>query len=142
MIYMRYVTSAQIKADPFSYAPYLYNPDVPYAEEPMDPADFCNHFVECMGKEAGQCLADSYRILSLTVAMYIFTPAICIADHVQITALTTALKVNVRVAYLDGHEHGKGKDANVDTSPVNFVNFDNGEGDQLEPLTLLYRCVF
>lgn len=112
MMYMRYVTSAQIKSDPFSYAPYLYNPDVPYADEPMDPADFCNHFVECMGKEA---------------------------DHVQITALTTALKVNVRVAYLDGHEHGKGTAADADTSPVNFVNFDNGEGEQLEPVSLLYR---
>ncbi|EKM52617.1 uncharacterized protein PHACADRAFT_261168 [Phanerochaete carnosa HHB-10118-sp] len=112
MIYMRYVTSAQIKVDPFSYAPYLYNPDEPYADEPMNPADFCNHFVECMGKEA---------------------------DHVQITALTTALKVNVRVAYLDGHEHGKGPTADPDTSPINFVSFDNGEGEELEAVTLLYR---
>lgn len=53
MMYMRYVTSAQIKAEPMNYMPYLFNPDQPWLEDPMDPGDFCNLFVDPMGKEAG-----------------------------------------------------------------------------------------
>ena len=65
------------------------------------------------------------------------------ADQVQIIALTTALKANVRVAYLDGHAHpnpDKSAAADPDTSYVNVHQFDNGAGEQLEPVALLYRC--
>ena len=57
MMYMRYVTSAQIKADPEQYTPYLYNPEDPYQEHPMDPMDFCSLYVDPMGKEAGAWLS-------------------------------------------------------------------------------------
>ena len=51
-------------------------------------------------------------------------------DHVQMTALTRVLKINVNVAYLDGHAHQNGG--------VNFVTFDNAIGPE-EPINLLYR---
>lgn len=57
-----------------------------------------------------------------------------IADHVQMTALTRALKMDVNVAYLDGRSpNGK----------VDFVEFRDPDS-QLEnstPITLLYRWV-
>ena len=66
MMYMRYVTSAQIKADPEQYTPYLYNPEDPYQEHPMDPMDFCSLYVDPMGKEAGASLSsESYMLLTL-----------------------------------------------------------------------------
>jgi ubiquitin thioesterase protein OTUB1 len=46
---------------------------------------------------------------------------------VQITALARALRLNVSVAYLDGH-----------ADDVDFVDFANAEGER--PLVLLYRC--
>jgi len=53
-------------------------------------------------------------------------------DHVQMTALTRALKMNVNVAYLDGRSP---------TGKVDFVEFRDPDS-QLEgssPITLLYR---
>ena len=47
-------------------------------------------------------------------------------------ALATALKVNVNVAYLDGHDQ-EGK--------VSFVPFQNAPFTFLEPINLLYRWV-
>ena len=52
------------------------------------------------------------------------------ADHVQVTALSRALKINVSVAYLDGRDQG-GK--------VDFVEFFNAPEAGTEPLALLYR---
>ncbi|RDX43650.1 cysteine proteinase [Lentinus brumalis] len=75
----------------------------PETGEQMDPESFCNNFVEAVGKEA---------------------------DHVQMNALATALKVNVNVAYLDGHDP-QGK--------VSFVPFQNAPFTFLEPVNLLYR---
>ena len=47
-------------------------------------------------------------------------------------ALSIALKVNVNVAYLDGHDpHGQ----------VSFVPFQNAPFTFIEPVNLLYRCV-
>lgn len=54
------------------------------------------------------------------------------ADHVQMTALTRALKLNLNVAYLDGRSP---------TGKVDFVEFRDPDS-QLEnssPITLLYR---
>ena len=54
------------------------------------------------------------------------------ADHVQIAALSRALKVDVKIAYLDGRDQdGSGK--------VDFHTFSFAEDAQ--PLTLLYRYV-
>lgn len=60
------------------------------------------------------------------------------ADHVQVTALARALKVNVRIAYLDGRGSG---------DAVEFVEFQNrADGVETErsgsnEVVLLYRCV-
>jgi len=54
-------------------------------------------------------------------------------DHVQIQAITTLLRLNIKVAYLDG----RGGDG------VDFVNFFNGVGKDesgIRELVLLYRC--
>ena len=51
------------------------------------------------------------------------------------TALTKALKINIRVAYLDGHS----------ATTVNFVDFLNNEegvdSNGAKPAVLLYRYV-
>jgi len=102
VVYLRLVASAQIRNDPEEYAPYLFHPEI---GEPMGTREFCEHFVEAVGKEA---------------------------DHVQMTALTRALKTNVNVAYLDGRSP---------TGKVDFVEFRDPDS-QLEnssPITLLYR---
>lgn len=50
VVYLRLLTSAQIRADPDAYAPFLFHPDI---GEPMEPREFCEAFVEAVGKEAG-----------------------------------------------------------------------------------------
>ncbi|KAL6308845.1 cysteine proteinase [Sparassis latifolia] len=97
--YLRLLTSAQIREDPESYAAFLFHPE---SGESMDVRSFCENFVESVGKEA---------------------------DHVQITALSRVMKVNIDVAYLDGHTAEK----------VDFVHFHNTDYSGLEPIILLYR---
>ncbi|KAF9784665.1 cysteine proteinase [Thelephora terrestris] len=102
VVYLRLVASAQIRNDPEEYSPFLFHPEL---GEPMGTREFCEHFVEAVGKEA---------------------------DHVQMTALTRALKLNLNVAYLDGRSS---------TGKVDFVEFRDPDS-QLEngsPITLLYR---
>ena len=55
-------------------------------------------------------------------------------DHVQISALSRALRINVKVAYLDG----RGEDEKVD-----FVELQNVEEgyNGMRDVVLLYRCV-
>ena len=50
VVYLRLLTSAQIRADPDSYAPFLSHPET---GELMEPREFCENFVEAVGKEAG-----------------------------------------------------------------------------------------
>jgi ubiquitin thioesterase protein OTUB1 len=76
VVFLRLLTSAQIRKSVEDYAPFLFHPD---HGEPVEPEYFCQHFVEAVDKEA---------------------------DHVQIMALARALQVNVDVAYLDGHDAG------------------------------------
>lgn len=54
------------------------------------------------------------------------------ADQVQITALSEALEVGVRIAYLDRSDVGEGSGGEV----INWVE-SGSVGDR--PLTLLYR---
>ncbi|KAJ7584868.1 cysteine proteinase [Mycena floridula] len=72
VVYLRLLTSAQLRHDPDEYAPFLFHPEL---GEPMDVRPFCEAFVEAVGKEA---------------------------DHVQMIALSRALQININVAYLDG----------------------------------------
>jgi len=79
------------------FAAVLFHPET---GEYMEARLFCEHFVEAGGKEA---------------------------DHVQMTALCRALKLNIDVAYLDGR-----RSDSVDFVPIRSVD----EGD---PIVLLYR---
>lgn len=68
------------------------------------------------------------------------------ADHVQITALSRALRVNISVAYLDGREPSHSStnpDApnSSNTTKVEFVEFRNNDASAVDPIILLYRCV-
>ena len=54
-----------------------------------------------------------------------------LSDHVQMNALASALKVNVNVAYLDGHDQ---------QGQVSFVQFQNAAFTVVDAVTLLYRC--
>ncbi|KAK0236806.1 cysteine proteinase [Armillaria nabsnona] len=100
VVYLRLLTSAQIRIDPDAFAPFLFHPEL---GEPMEVREFCEHFVEAVNKEA---------------------------DHVQMTALSRALQLNVNVAYLDGRNSN---------GLVDFVEFRSAPDANETPLTLLYR---
>ncbi|KAI0316959.1 cysteine proteinase [Amylostereum chailletii] len=100
VVFLRLLTSAQIRMDPDAFEPFLFHPEI---GEQMKTRDFCEMFVEAVGREA---------------------------DHVQMTALARAMKVNLKVAYLDGHD-ADGK--------VDFVEFSSAIDETSEPLVLLYR---
>ncbi|KAI0060151.1 cysteine proteinase, partial [Artomyces pyxidatus] len=100
VVFLRLLTSAQIRADPDSYEPFLFHPELGVQ---LTVRDFCEGFVEAVGREA---------------------------DHVQVTALSRAMKINVSIAYLDG----RSSDGRVD-----FVEFHNAVDEGSEPLVLLYR---
>lgn len=100
VVYLRLLTSAQIRIDPDAFAPFLFHPEL---GEPMEVREFCEHFVEAVNKEA---------------------------DHVQMTALSRALQLNVNVAYLDGRNSN---------GLVDFVKFRSAPDANETPLTLLYR---
>jgi len=101
VVYLRFLTSATIKTDPDSYLPYIFDPET---GDDISLLDFCQRHVEACGKEA---------------------------DNVQISALTKSLKINIEIAYLDGHSAD---------GTVNFVSFQNlPETDVPNPPILLYR---
>jgi len=98
--FMRMITSAQIRRNPDDYQAFLTHPDT---GETIGVTEFCESVVEVLGKEA---------------------------DHVQLNALSQALKVNLKIAYLDG----RSPDGRVD-----FVTFDHAVDEHEAPLTLIYR---
>jgi ubiquitin thioesterase protein OTUB1 len=53
-----------------------------------------------------------------------------LTDHVQLSAITQALQVNVKIAYLDG----RSQDGHVE-----FVTFNHAKDENETPLMLLYR---
>ena len=72
-----------------------------------------------VSRRAGDIIRASFRLLLLL-------------DHVQITALSRALQININIAYLDG----RGANGVVD-----FVEFRNDKDTTTSPLILLYRYV-
>ncbi|VDC04750.1 unnamed protein product [Peniophora sp. CBMAI 1063] len=100
VVFLRLLTSAQIRMDPDAFDAFLFHPDF---GNQMTARDFCETFVEPTGKEA---------------------------DHVQMTALSRVLQLNVKVAYLDGHS-ADGK--------VDWVDFQCAPDPQASPVILLYR---
>ncbi|KAJ1019945.1 hypothetical protein NDA16_004226 [Ustilago loliicola] len=78
VVYLRLLTSAFLKLNAEEYTPFLFSLDNASSDaRPPDMATFCANQVEAIGKEA---------------------------DHVQITALSRALKVSLDVAYLSPHQ--------------------------------------
>lgn len=51
VVLLRLLTSAQIREDPDTYAPFLFHPET---FEPISIRDFCESSVEAMGREAGE----------------------------------------------------------------------------------------
>ncbi|KAI9454268.1 peptidase C65 Otubain-domain-containing protein [Russula earlei] len=98
--FMRMITSAQIRGNPEEFESFLTHPDTGGR---IGVVEFCQSVVEVLGKEA---------------------------DHVQLTALSQALKVNLEIAYLDG----RGQDGRVE-----FVAFKHASDENETPLTLIYR---
>lgn len=72
VVYMRFLTSAEIRVHREKYEAFLIHPET---HEPMGVEAFCANIVEPLGKEA---------------------------DHVEMQALCAALQLNVDVAYLNG----------------------------------------
>lgn len=78
VVYLRLLTSAFLKINEEEYTPFLFSLDNTSSDPtPPNMADFCANQVEAIGKEA---------------------------DHVQITALSRALKVSLDVAYLSPNQ--------------------------------------
>ncbi|KAI3483824.1 hypothetical protein L1887_53234 [Cichorium endivia] len=73
VVYLRLLTSAFLKLNADEYTPFLFSLDTHTDAAAPDMQSFCANHVEAIGKEA---------------------------DHVQITALSRALKVSLDVAYL------------------------------------------
>lgn len=51
VVFLRLLTSAQIRADPDNYAPFLFHQDT---FEPLPVREFCETSVESVGREAGR----------------------------------------------------------------------------------------
>jgi len=100
VVYLRLLTSAEIRTDADNFSAFLFHPET---GEPMGVREFCEHNVEAINREA---------------------------DHVQVTALARALKVNIKVAYLDGRGNSE---------KVDFVEFHNNEDTGTTDVVLLYR---
>ncbi|KAF4568356.1 hypothetical protein EYR40_010241 [Pleurotus pulmonarius] len=95
VVYLRLLTSARIRTDPDEYAPFLFHPEIGIQ---LEPREFCEAFVEAVGKEA---------------------------DHVQMTALARTLRLNLDVAYLDGRSSDGHVDfvefRNSDSTPLTLL---------------------
>jgi len=120
VIYLRLLTSAQIRIHPEDYEAFLFNPET---GDMMTPVEFCNSFVEPANKEA---------------------------DEVQIRALTRVLHINLEVAYLDGRVPSNSQSSqdapDSGLVKVEFVKFETDEDDDGfgalmgdAPVRLLYR---
>ncbi len=136
-MYLRMLTSAQIRLDPETYEPFLTHPDL---NIPLNAHDFCVQFVESVREGSGWV-----HPLSLFRSI---TPQPLPIDHVQVAALSRALNINVQVAYLDGR-------GTVSTLPlkfphvsypihqdghIDFVPFTNNDDHEtIKELHLLYR---
>lgn len=99
VVALRLITGAYIRTHEDRFAAFLFSP---LTLEPISPEQFAREEVEPCGKEA---------------------------DNVQITALASALRMPVRVAYLD---QSQGDDVWLEVG-------DNAASEDARPLTLLYR---
>jgi ubiquitin thioesterase protein OTUB1 len=122
---MRMVTSTQIQSEPETYEPFLTHPDT---GETMGVKEFCKAVVEVLGKEAGE--AEFLPLPAYVSRVLLISKLFLYTDHVQLTAISQAFKVNLKIAYLDG----RSQDGRVE-----FVTFNHASDKNETPLTLLYR---
>lgn len=125
--FMRMITSTQIQGEPETYEPFLTHPDT---GETMGVKDFCRIVVEVLGKEAGKHSSLHFQVSTACLAGVADIEVPFFTDHVQLTALSQALKVNLKIAYLDG----RSQDGRVE-----FVSFNYASNENETPLTLIYR---
>ncbi|KAK4051508.1 hypothetical protein OIO90_004722 [Microbotryomycetes sp. JL221] len=124
VVFLRLLTSAYLKANAEEFEPFLFSleDDPRFIESGRSPTiqEFCSLHVEPVQKEA---------------------------DHIQISALTRALSINLKIAYLDQSQvpimfgnGGGGGDNEVGQgeAKVNFVQFEEGASETFEG-ALLYR---
>lgn len=71
VVYLRLLTSAQMRLDPDAYAPFLFHPEL---GEPMDTREFCETFVEAVGKEAGASPSPPSLLFSFFCHAYTTSP--------------------------------------------------------------------
>lgn len=51
VVFLRLLTSAQLRAEAETYAPFLFHPET---GDPLDMRAFCENFVEAVDREAGK----------------------------------------------------------------------------------------
>ncbi|PPQ83043.1 hypothetical protein CVT26_012174 [Gymnopilus dilepis] len=119
VIYLRFLTSAQIRLNREDFEAFVVHPDT---KEPMDVDSFCANVVQAMGKEAGEIASST----SIAMQVLIYDS---VEDNVEMEALCRALQLNVDVAYLSG----------VRGDGVDFITFRHDTDSKAPPLTLLYR---
>jgi len=121
VLYFRLITSAQIRADPDSYEPFLL-------DFQMELAEFCETWVEKMGAEAG--LSHHSVPPELTHTGPLFS---LLADDIQIAALSRVLGITIQVARL--------KEKRIDTG-FDFEPFGNPRrlgANNKDPFVILRR---
>ncbi|WVR00233.1 hypothetical protein IAU59_007375 [Kwoniella sp. CBS 9459] len=114
VVALRLITSAYIRSHADLFSPFLLSPTTFL---PLSTDEFCRQEVEPCGKEA---------------------------DHAQIMALSEALSIGVRLAYLDRSEilgggGGGESGAEGEGEVINWVAFGKDTSETDRPLTLLYR---
>ncbi|WVF73052.1 hypothetical protein IAT40_007870 [Kwoniella sp. CBS 6097] len=109
VVALRLMTSSYIRSHADLFSPFLLSPTTFL---PLSTDEFCRQEVEPCGKEA---------------------------DHAQIMALSEALSIGVRVAYLDRSEIGGSGEGEGEGEVINWVEFGKDTSEADRPLTLLYR---
>ncbi|OCF38362.1 ubiquitin thioesterase OTUB1 [Kwoniella heveanensis CBS 569] len=112
VVALRLITSSYIRSHADLFSPFLLSPTTFL---PLSTDEFCRQEVEPCGKEA---------------------------DHAQIMALSEALSIGVRIAYLDRSEVGGDSSAaaaGAEGEVINWVEFGKDTSEADRPLTLLYR---
>lgn len=74
VVFLRLLTSAQIRSDVDSYAPFLFHPEL---GDPLEPREFCENFVEAVDKEAGAFTLASRPLWQFTIARFHPLPSWC-----------------------------------------------------------------
>ena len=123
VLYFRLLTSAQIRVDPESYAPFLL-------DFQMEPVEFCETAVERMGVDAGL----SHHVMSTELFLTRNLFFSLLADDVQIAALARALGITIQVARLQYQQIG---DIGFDFEP--FGNARGLGANKSDPVVILRR---